>query len=110
MSAETSRDLLRRSLMSRLQQRLAQNGGDARPHFVICGGDALAYTLAEELSNAGHRIRITVVLPHKLREDVPDLGGLRAKAVADGAKVLRTIPQINAMVVRASAATRRASG
>jgi Trk K+ transport system NAD-binding subunit len=83
MSAETSRDLVRRSLMSRLQQRLAQNGGDARPHFVICGGDALAYTLAEELSKAKHRIRITVVLPHKLREDVPDLSGLR------GVRVLR---------------------
>jgi hypothetical protein len=46
-----------------------------------------------------------------------DLGELRAKAVADGAKVLQTIPQINAMVVRASAATtgrlaadRRAAG
>jgi Trk K+ transport system NAD-binding subunit len=81
MSAETSRDLLRRSLMSRLQQRLAQNGGDPRPHFVICGGDALAYTLTEELSNAGHRIRITVVLPHKLRQDVPDLSGLRGVRV-----------------------------
>jgi hypothetical protein len=31
-----------------------------------------------------------------------DLGALRAKAVADGAKVVQTIPQINAMVVRAS--------
>jgi lantibiotic leader peptide-processing serine protease len=35
-----------------------------------------------------------------------DLGALRAKAVADGAKVVRTIPQINAMVVRGSAATK----
>ena len=35
-----------------------------------------------------------------------DLGGLRAKAVADGAKVVRAIPQINAMVVTASAATK----
>ncbi len=81
MSVEPSRDLLRRSLMSRLQQRLAQNGSDGRPHFVICGGDALAYTLAEELSKAGHRIRITVVLPHKLRQDVPDLTGLRGVRV-----------------------------
>jgi hypothetical protein len=77
MSAEQSRDVLRRSLMSRLQQRMAQNGGDGRPHFVICGGDALAYTLAEELSKAGHRIRITVVLPHKVRANVPDPGTLR---------------------------------
>jgi hypothetical protein len=35
-----------------------------------------------------------------------DLGGLRARAVADGARVVRTIPQINAMVVRASAAAK----
>ena len=35
-----------------------------------------------------------------------DLSALRARAVADGAKVVRTIPQINAMVVRASAATK----
>jgi Trk K+ transport system NAD-binding subunit len=83
MSAEPSRDVLRRSLMSRLQQRMAQNGGDGRPHFVICGGDALAYTLAEELSKAGHRIRITVVLPHKLRANMPDPGILR------GVRVLR---------------------
>jgi hypothetical protein len=71
MSAETSRELTRRSLMSRLQQRLAQNGDDGRPHFVICGADALVYTLAEELSTAGHRIRITVVAPHRMRGDAP---------------------------------------
>ena len=41
-----------------------------------------------------------------LARSAADLGGLRAKAVADGARVARTIPQINAMVVRASAATR----
>ena len=35
-----------------------------------------------------------------------DLGALRATAVADGARVVGTIPQINAMVVRASAATK----
>ncbi|HET6533256.1 MAG TPA: NAD-binding protein [Actinoplanes sp.] len=81
MSAETSRELTRRSLMSRLQQRLAQNGGDGRPHFVICGADALVYTLAEELSTAGHRIRITVVAPHRVRDNVPDLSSLRGVRV-----------------------------
>jgi len=81
MSAETSRDLTRRSLMSRLQQRLAQNGDDGRPHFVICGADALVYTLAEELSTAGHRIRITVLAPHRMRGDVPDLASLRGVRV-----------------------------
>jgi hypothetical protein len=35
-----------------------------------------------------------------------DLQGLRARAVAEGARVVRTIPQLNAMVVRASAAAK----
>jgi subtilase family protein len=35
-----------------------------------------------------------------------DLGALRARAAAEGARVLRTIPQINAMVVKASATAR----
>ncbi|HEV8570069.1 MAG TPA: NAD-binding protein [Actinoplanes sp.] len=70
MTAEPSRDVPRRSLVSRLRDR---NGGDARPHFVVCGSDALVYTLVEELSKAGHRIRLTVVVPPRLRSDVPDL-------------------------------------
>jgi Trk K+ transport system NAD-binding subunit len=69
MTAEPSRDVPRRSLVSRLRDR---NGGDARPHFVVCGSDALVYTLVEELSKAGHRIRLTVVVPPRLRSDVPD--------------------------------------
>jgi Trk K+ transport system NAD-binding subunit len=81
MSAETARELSRRSLMSRLQQRLTQNGADGRPHFVICGADALVWTLAEELSTAGHRIRITVIAPHRVRANVPDLTGLRGVRV-----------------------------
>jgi Trk K+ transport system NAD-binding subunit len=64
-----------------LQQRLSQNGVEGRPHFVVCGADALVYTLVEELSNSGHRIRITVVEPHKVRSDVPDLTGLRGVRV-----------------------------
>jgi hypothetical protein len=32
-----------------------------------------------------------------LARSAADLGGLRAKAVADGAKVVRTIPQLNAI-------------
>src|SRR5688500_16828196 len=35
-----------------------------------------------------------------------DLQGLRARAVAEGARVVRTIPQINTMVVKASAAAK----
>ncbi|MCA2213616.1 potassium channel family protein [Jidongwangia harbinensis] len=81
MSAEAGRDGGRRSLVSRLQGRLSQNGADGLPHFVVCGSDALVYTLVEELSKAGHRIRITVVLPYKVRADVPDLTHLRSVRV-----------------------------
>ena len=70
MTAEPSREAPRRSLVSRLRER---NGGDARPHFVVCGSDALVYTLVEELSKAGHPVRLTVVVPPRLRSDVPDL-------------------------------------
>ncbi|HEY7273606.1 MAG TPA: NAD-binding protein [Actinoplanes sp.] len=73
MSAETSR----RSLVSRLRER----NGEGMPHFVVCGSDALVYTLAEELASAGHRIRLTVVVPQPMRSDVPDLTRLRGVRV-----------------------------
>jgi hypothetical protein len=41
-----------------------------------------------------------------LARSAADLGALRAKAVGDGASVVRVIPQINAMVVKASAAAK----
>jgi Trk K+ transport system NAD-binding subunit len=80
MAAEPERDATRRSLVSRLRAGRGENG-DPRPHVVVCGGDALVYTLTEELSNAGHRIRITVIVPPRLRSDVPDLTHLRGVRV-----------------------------
>ncbi|MFI5932542.1 potassium channel family protein [Actinoplanes sp. NPDC051494] len=77
MSVDPLRAGIRRSLVSRLLPR----NGDPRPHFVVCGADALVYTLAEELSNAGHRVRLTVIVPTRLRRDVPDLAGLRGVRV-----------------------------
>ncbi len=62
--------------MARLRERTA----DARPHFVVCGSDALVYTLADELATSG-RIRVTVITPPDLRPAVPDLNGLRARGV-----------------------------
>jgi Trk K+ transport system NAD-binding subunit len=55
---------------------------DTRPHLVLCGADALVYTLAEELANSRHRIRITVITPHRIRPDVPDLAQLADRDVA----------------------------
>ncbi|MDI6103862.1 NAD-binding protein [Actinoplanes sp. NEAU-A12] len=54
----------------------AESDEDTRPHLVLCGADALVYTLAEELTNSRHRIRITVITPHRIRPDVPDLAQL----------------------------------
>lgn len=76
MAVDPLREPIRRSLVSRLREGLPRNG-DTRPHFVVCGADALVYTVAEELANAGHRIRLTVIVPPKLRSDVPDLTALR---------------------------------
>ena len=70
MVAEPSKEVTRRSLVSRLRER----NGDARPHFVVCGADALVYTLADELANSGHRIRLTVIAPHEVRPDIPEIG------------------------------------
>ncbi|MBU2663197.1 NAD-binding protein [Actinoplanes bogorensis] len=69
-------DSARRSLVARLRER----NGDARPHFVVCGSDALVYTLADELANSG-RIRLTVITPPHLRPSVPDLDDLKSRGV-----------------------------
>lgn len=73
MATEPVNQPPRKSLVSRLRER----NGDGRPHFVICGADALVYTLAQELSNSGSPIRLTVIVPPELRPDVPDLDELR---------------------------------
>jgi Trk K+ transport system NAD-binding subunit len=81
VATEPSKEASRRSLVSRLRER----SGDARPHFVVCGADALVYTLADELASSGHRVRLTVITPNEVRADVPDFADLRAR----GVRVLR---------------------
>jgi voltage-gated potassium channel Kch len=76
MAVEPVREPPGRSLVARLRRNV-----DARPHFVVCGADPLVYTVAEELSNSGHRIRLTVIVPAQLRADVPDLATLRGVRV-----------------------------
>ena len=48
---------------------------------MICGADALVYTLAEELVSSGHAMRLTVLTPPDLRPDVPDFDELRSRGV-----------------------------
>ncbi|WIM96175.1 NAD-binding protein [Actinoplanes oblitus] len=57
------------------------SAADTRPHLVVCGADALVWTLAEEVANSRHRIRLTVITPPKLRADVPDLKVLEERGV-----------------------------
>jgi Trk K+ transport system NAD-binding subunit len=71
-----SEESYRRSVLSRLRNGLP-NGDDSRPHFVVCGSDALVYTLAEELATTAQRIRLTVIAPRALRAEVPELTDLR---------------------------------
>jgi len=80
MAVDPNREVPGRGLVSRLRQGLPRTA-DIRPHFVVCGADALVYTVAEELANAGHRIRLTVLIPPRLRADVPDLAALRGVRV-----------------------------
>jgi Trk K+ transport system NAD-binding subunit len=77
VATEPSKEVTRRSLVSRLRER----SGDDRPHFVICGADALIYTLAQELVTSGHRLRLTVITPPDLRRDVPGFDDLQARGV-----------------------------
>jgi Trk K+ transport system NAD-binding subunit len=70
----------RRSVLSRLRGGVP-DGVDGRPHFVVCGSDALIYTLAEEIATTAQRIRLTVIVPTTLRSDVPDLAELRGVRV-----------------------------
>ena len=78
VATESPEEVIRRSLVSRLRER---NGDDARPHFVVCGADALVYTLADELARSGRGVRLTVITPPEIRPDVPDFGELRALGV-----------------------------
>jgi Trk K+ transport system NAD-binding subunit len=77
VATEPIREVPRRSLVSRLRER----GTDDRPHFVVCGADALVWTLAEELLNSDRPLRITVVMPPDLRPDIPDFEDLEARGV-----------------------------
>jgi Trk K+ transport system NAD-binding subunit len=71
-----SEESYRRSVLARLRGGLPNGGEDGRPHFVVCGSDALVYTLAEELATTARRIRLTVIAPLTQRPDVPELADL----------------------------------
>jgi subtilisin family serine protease len=80
------------------KNRVPGTGRPGQPHRH--GGAAAAPSLAEPSSkDASGRYLV-------LARNAAGLGALRAKAVSEGASVVGEIPQINAMVVRASASAK----
>lgn len=77
--ADLWRTRARRIVQTRLRDGLRPSG-DARPHYVVCGDDALAYHLVAELlgnESQGGPPRVTVIVPFRRRVDGPDLRKLR---------------------------------
>ncbi|MCI4063039.1 NAD-binding protein [Micromonospora sp. R77] len=49
--------------------------GDARPHYVVCGSDPLAYWVVRSLlatETPAGQVRVTLVVPERRRSDGPD--------------------------------------
>jgi len=69
----------RRAVETKLRDGLRPNG-DPRPHYVVCGQDALAFHLVNTLlgddMQAGS-VRVTVIVPHRRRMDGPDVRTIR---------------------------------
>jgi Trk K+ transport system NAD-binding subunit len=77
--AELWRNRARRAVETRLRDGLRANG-DSRPHYVVCGQDALAFhvvnTLLDTQLQAGSA-RVTVIVPHRRRTDGPEIRAIR---------------------------------
>ncbi|MGC4748755.1 potassium channel family protein [Micromonospora sp. DT201] len=79
--AEPWRDRARRAVEWNWRLRSAS---DPRPHYVICGKDALAYYVARALLESDLPLgeaRVTVVVPERYRSNGPDVAGLRGLRV-----------------------------
>jgi Trk K+ transport system NAD-binding subunit len=81
---ERWRTKARRVFETRLRDGL-RSDGDSRPHYVVCGRDALAVRLVQELLGPdpqGANIRVTLIVPRLLpRDGVPDIHALRGVRV-----------------------------
>ncbi|GLZ61946.1 NAD-binding protein [Micromonospora sp. NBRC 107095] len=79
--AEPWRDRARRAVEWNWRLRSV---GDPRPHYVICGKDALAYYVARAMLESDLPVggaRVTVVVPERYRSNGPDVAGLRGVRV-----------------------------
>ncbi|AVT36388.1 TrkA family potassium uptake protein [Plantactinospora sp. BB1] len=81
--ADLWRTRARRAFETRLRDGLRTNG-DHRPHYVVCGQDALAVHLVTELLGndpQGSGVRVTVIVPYRRRPDGPDIRSIRGVRV-----------------------------
>ncbi|MEV4536958.1 NAD-binding protein [Asanoa sp. NPDC049518] len=77
------RNRARRAVETRIMRQPTAGGllrpnGDARPHYIVCGHDALAYHLVNALGPA--TVRVTVVVPpirHPTAPDITKIRGIR---------------------------------
>jgi Trk K+ transport system NAD-binding subunit len=79
--AELWRDRARRVVETRLRDGLRTNGDVNRPHYLVCGQDALVFHLVNELLAADPQMRVTVIVPLRRRPDGPDVRALRGVRV-----------------------------
>ena len=68
------RNRARRAVETRLRDGLRTNG-DGRPHYIVCGHDALAYHLVNALGPA--TVRVTVVVPPGRHPTAPEIAEIR---------------------------------
>ncbi|BCJ66046.1 NAD-binding protein [Polymorphospora rubra] len=78
MTSGPWRSRARRVVESRLRDSLRPNG-ETRPHYVVCGDDALAYWVVRTLrrDTPTSPVRITVIVPTRRRPGDPDITALR---------------------------------
>ncbi|HTF10197.1 MAG TPA: NAD-binding protein, partial [Asanoa sp.] len=81
------RNRARRAVETRLRDGLRTNG-DTRPHYIVCGHDALAYHLVNALGPA--TVRVTVVLPPGRHPTAPDIAKIRGIRVIRADRVDET--------------------
>jgi Trk K+ transport system NAD-binding subunit len=76
--ADPWRNRARRAVETRLRDGL-RTPGDGRPHYVVCGHDALAIHLVNAL--LAESVRVTVIVPPRRRADGPDIRAIRGVRV-----------------------------
>ncbi|MDW5325438.1 NAD-binding protein [Plantactinospora sp. KLBMP9567] len=81
--ADLWRTRARRAFETQLRDGLRTNG-DHRPHYVVCGQDALAVHLVSELLGNDPQssgVRVTVIVPYRRRSDGSDIRSVRGVRV-----------------------------